>query len=75
MKKRRLAGLMTHRYKQLPVTMKMWMQFNSPDGLPWELRRNLNIPDVNEISNMSPRGWGNIFSRPKCKCLTGMPLI
>jgi len=28
MKKRCLAGLMTHQYKKLPVTMKMWMQFN-----------------------------------------------
>jgi len=29
MKKRRLADLMTnHLYKKLPVTMKMWMQFN-----------------------------------------------
>jgi len=28
MKKRLLAGLMTHQYKKLPVTMKMWMQFN-----------------------------------------------
>jgi len=26
-KKRWLAGLMTHHYKKLPVTMKMWMQF------------------------------------------------
>jgi len=36
MKKRWLAGLMTHQYKKLPVTMKMWMQFNvmprTPDG-------------------------------------------
>jgi len=23
-----MAGLMTHQYKKLPVTMKMWMQFN-----------------------------------------------
>jgi len=23
-----LAGLMTHQHKKLPVTMKMWMQFN-----------------------------------------------
>jgi len=28
MKKRLLAGLMTHQYKKLPVTVKMWMQFN-----------------------------------------------
>jgi len=28
MKKRRLAGFMTQQYKKLPVTMKMWMQFN-----------------------------------------------
>jgi len=28
MKKRRLASLMTHHYKKLPVTMKMCMQFN-----------------------------------------------
>jgi len=28
MKKRWLAGLMTQQYKKLPVTMKMWMQFN-----------------------------------------------
>jgi len=28
MKKRRLAGHMKHQYKKLPVTMKMWMQFN-----------------------------------------------
>jgi len=28
MKKRWLAGVMTHQYKKLPVTMKMWMQFN-----------------------------------------------
>jgi len=28
MKKRWLAGLMTHQYKKLPVAMKMWMQFN-----------------------------------------------
>jgi len=28
MKKRWLAGLMTPQYKKLPVTMKMWMQFN-----------------------------------------------
>jgi len=28
MKKRRRAGLVTHQYKKLPVTMKMWMQFN-----------------------------------------------
>jgi len=28
MKKRWLAGLMTRQYKKLPVTMKMWMQFN-----------------------------------------------
>jgi len=34
MKKRLLAGLMTHQYKKLglPVTMKMWMQFNV---MPW----------------------------------------
>jgi len=32
MKKRRLAGLMTHQYKKLPVTMKMWMQLNV---MPW----------------------------------------
>jgi len=28
MKKRWLAGLMARQYKKLPVTMKMWMQFN-----------------------------------------------
>jgi len=28
MKKRWLAGLMTHQYKKLPVTLKIWMQFN-----------------------------------------------
>jgi len=28
MKKRGLAGLMTHQYKKLPVTKKMWMHFN-----------------------------------------------
>jgi len=28
MKKSWLAGLMTHQYKKLPETMKMWMQFN-----------------------------------------------
>jgi len=28
MKKRWLAGLMAHQYKKLPVTMKMWIQFN-----------------------------------------------
>jgi len=28
MKKRWLAGLVTQQYKKLPVTMKMWMQFN-----------------------------------------------
>jgi len=28
MKKRSLASLMIHPYKKLPVTMKMWMQFN-----------------------------------------------
>jgi len=28
MKERGLAGLMTHQYKTLAVTMKMWMQFN-----------------------------------------------
>jgi len=28
MKKRSLVGLMTPQYKKLPVTMKMWMQFN-----------------------------------------------
>jgi len=27
-KKRRLAGLMTHQYNKLLVTIKMWMQFN-----------------------------------------------
>jgi len=32
MKKRWLAGRMTHQYKKLPVTMKMWMQFNV---MPW----------------------------------------
>jgi len=32
MKKRTLAGLVTHQYKKLPVTMKMWMQFNV---MPW----------------------------------------
>jgi len=32
MKKRWLAGLMTRQYKKLPVTMKMWMQFNV---MPW----------------------------------------
>jgi len=31
-KKGLLAGLMTHQYKKLPVTMKMWMQFNV---MPW----------------------------------------
>jgi len=28
MKKRWMASLMTHQYKKLPVTMKMWMQIN-----------------------------------------------
>jgi len=23
-----MAGLMTHQYKKLPVTIKIWMQFN-----------------------------------------------
>jgi len=32
-KARWLAGLMTHQYKKLPVTMKMWMQFNLRPGL------------------------------------------
>jgi len=32
MKKRCLAGLRTHQYRKLPVTMKMWMQFNV---MPW----------------------------------------
>jgi len=32
MKKRCLIGIMTHLYKKLPVTMKMWMQFNV---MPW----------------------------------------
>jgi len=32
MNKRWLAGLTTHQYKKLPVTMKMWLQFNV---MPW----------------------------------------
>jgi len=27
-----MAGLMTHQNKKLPMTMKMWMQFNV---MPW----------------------------------------
>jgi len=34
MKKRLLAGLITHQYKKLPVTMKMWMQFNVKRYVP-----------------------------------------
>jgi len=37
MKKRWLAGLMTHQYKKLPVTMKMWMQFNVVRRAEWRL--------------------------------------
>jgi len=32
MKKRWLAGLISHQYEKVPVTMKMWMQFNV---MPW----------------------------------------
>jgi len=32
MKKRWLAGIMTHQYKNLPVTTNMWMQF---EAMPW----------------------------------------
>jgi len=38
MKKRRLAGLMTHQYKKIPVTMKMWMQLNAmPRTCHWSI--------------------------------------
>jgi len=40
MKKRRLASLMKHQNKKLPVTMKMWMQFNV---MPW---RSLGVAAV-----------------------------
>jgi len=44
MKKRWLAGLMTHQFKELPVTMKMCMQFNvMPRMLPMVKLREAKV--------------------------------
>jgi len=64
MRKRRLAGLMTHQYKKLPVTMKIWMQFNN---MPWTslgafhvFRVGLDVNLLHEsviYALYSERGW------------------
>jgi len=47
MNKRCLAGLMTHQYKKLPVTTKMWMQFNV---MP---RTSLGVDAVSDVMGMT----------------------
>jgi len=53
------AGLMTHQYKKLPVTMKMWMQFNVMPrtvSSEWNKRRDEN-ENVTKMRHASSLRW------------------
>jgi len=63
MKKSWLAGLMTHQYKKLSVTTKMWMQFNV---MPWT---SLGVDAVLSSENIqnalkSLARWGSLRRSP-----------
>jgi len=72
MKKRWLAGLMTHQYEKLPVTMKLWMQFNV---MPWtllgETQWSKTCSTVIHLTSQHRR----VTPRSKCPCVRYVCLI
>jgi len=55
MKKRWLSGHMTHQYKKLPVTMKIWMQFNVMHAQDSGLRTQDGLNAVDVLHALSRR--------------------